>query len=107
MRVRFTQDYSAYLPDQYRIHAFKAGDEFDEPFSQQLVSLGCPVVDVEEKMGDVDGDGVPDGGITEVIEWVGPDPAKAVLALEAENKREKPRSTLVAALEKIAASGAE
>jgi hypothetical protein len=47
------------------------------------------------------GDQVPDGTIAEVLDWVGDDSDRAVAALEAEEARDQPRSTLVAALEKV------
>jgi len=50
-----------------------------------------------------DPDAVPDGTAADVLAWVGDDHDKAAKALEAEQAREKPRSTLVAALEKLAA----
>jgi hypothetical protein len=40
-------------------------------------------------------DVVPDGSIAEVLDWVGDDPDRATLALEAELAKESPRSTLV------------
>lgn len=48
------------------------------------------------------GDQVPDGGAKEVMVWVDDDPQRARLALDAEQAREKPRSTLVATLTKLA-----
>lgn len=44
---------------------------------------------------------VPDGNRDVVLEWVGDDSDRAVAALEAEELRDQPRSTLVAALEKV------
>jgi hypothetical protein len=38
---------------------------------------------------------VPDGSISEILDWVGDDPDRAALALEAELDKESPRSTLV------------
>lgn len=55
-----------------------------------------------EQVGDLDGDGVPDGNAKEVLDWVGEDRDRAAAALVAEATRDKPRSTLVAALEKLA-----
>lgn len=51
------------------------------------------------KVGDVDGDGVPDGNAAEIRDWVGEDRARAESALAAEQAREAPRTTLVAWLE--------
>lgn len=56
-----------------------------------------------EPVGDLDGDGVPDGTAAEVLEWVGDDRDRAGAALLAETARDKPRTTLVAALEKLTA----
>jgi hypothetical protein len=52
-------------------------------------------------VGDADGDGVPDGAVAEVLDWVGDDSDRAVRAIEAEEVREKPRTTLISALEKL------
>jgi hypothetical protein len=38
---------------------------------------------------------VPDGSISEILDWVGDDEERAALALEAELAKESPRSTLV------------
>jgi hypothetical protein len=46
---------------------------------------------------------VPDGTIDEVMAWVGTDPARARQALDAENAKPSPRSTLVSQLEPLAA----
>lgn len=45
------------------------------------------------------GDEVPDGTVDEVLAWVGDDKAKAQQALDAEEDADKPRTTLVEALE--------
>jgi len=50
---------------------------------------------------DTDGDGVPEGSARQILEWVGDDHDRAAQALAAEERREKPRTTLVAALEKV------
>lgn len=62
----------------------------------------APADDPAEPVGDLDGDGVPDGNAKEVLDWVGEDRDRAGAALVAETARDKPRSTLVAALEKVA-----
>jgi hypothetical protein len=113
MRVRFTQDYAAYLADQYRIENFKKGQEFTGPFCQQLIDIGCPVETVEEDDPegpgvDLDGDGVPEGSAAQVTDWVteGDDETqhrqRAELALAAEEaKGDRARSTLIAALTRL------
>lgn len=49
----------------------------------------------------LDGGDVPDGGAADVINWVGSDQQRARRALDVERGREKPRSTLIATLEKL------
>lgn len=94
MRVRFTRDYTAHIEGQYRVDLFRKGDEFEGTFAQRLVDGGCPVEVL-------DGDGVPDGSAAEVLDWVGDDADRAGAALVVETARDKPRSTLIASLEKL------
>jgi hypothetical protein len=49
-----------------------------------------------------DGSEVPAGGAKEILGWVGDDPDRARRALDAEQARDKPRSTLVSTLTKVA-----
>jgi hypothetical protein len=74
------------------------------------VTIACPACVLGEcsipehqavPVGDTDGDGVPDGAIAEVLEWVGEDHDRAVRALEAEGERPAPRTTLITALQKV------
>lgn len=51
-----------------------------------------------------EGEQVPDGTADDVLAWVGDDPARAAVAVEAEQGREKPRKTLLANLEKLTAA---
>ena len=44
---------------------------------------------------------VPNATISGVMEWVGDDPERAVMAYDAEMGREAPRSTLIAKLEPL------
>jgi hypothetical protein len=46
-----------------------------------------------------------DGTAADVLAWVGDDPERARMALEQEQAKDKPRSTLVKQLEKLAGSG--
>lgn len=48
-----------------------------------------------------EGDGPPDGSIDEVLAWVGDDHDRAQQALDAENAKSSPRSSLVSKLESI------
>jgi hypothetical protein len=50
---------------------------------------------------DTDGDGVPEGTAAQILEWVGDNPDRAERALAVESARDKPRSVLTAALEKL------
>lgn len=52
---------------------------------------------------EADTDPVPEGTAQVVLDWVGSDPDLARRALDAEEARDTPRSTLIAALERLAA----
>lgn len=56
----------------------------------------------DESDPESDPDQVPDGTADEVLAWVGEDKDRAERALVTENAREKPRSTLVTQLQKLA-----
>lgn len=57
---------------------------------------------------DPDQDHVPDGSVGDVLGWVGDDPHRALLALQAEGERDAaPRSTLVGPLESLVAEARE
>lgn len=64
---------------------------------------GDPVGDGEEGAEADVVDPVPDGTAQVVLEWVGSDPVRAERARIAELAKDLPRSTLIAALERIAA----
>lgn len=51
-------------------------------------------------------DPVPDGSADAVLAWVGGDPVRASRAREAEQGRDRPRSTLLAQLDKVTEDGA-
>lgn len=86
----------------YQVHDLTAGDIVpDGEFATHLLATGAPVVVQTDTTPDVNGDGVPDGTAKDVLAWVGDDPARASLALEAEGRRETPRKTLTAELEKL------
>lgn len=59
---------------------------------------GDPNTEPDEAPTDFD----PDGTAADILAWVGEDPDRAAEALEAEQAKGKPRSTLVKALEKLA-----
>lgn len=73
----------------------------DGQFLPYTESLAAPApVDADEDV-DLDGDGVPDGAAPGVLTWVGEDSQRAAAALDAERARDKPRSSLITALEKL------
>lgn len=43
-----------------------------------------------------DGDATPGGNVDQVLEWVGDDPQRARMAIEAERESNRPRATLIA-----------
>jgi hypothetical protein len=49
-----------------------------------------------------DSDEVPSGSVAVVLGWVGDDPERAARALDVEEAADKPRKTLLAALEALA-----
>lgn len=92
---------------RYEVHSLAAGQEVPAgEFADHLVASGAPVLEQDDNTPDVDGDGVPDGSAKDVLGWVGDDPARAALALQAESRRGSPRKALTADLEKIASKGA-
>lgn len=86
----------------YAVWPVADGQEVDGGLADEIVSQGLPCEILElDGAQDVDGDGVPDGAASLVVNWVGDDPAKAQQAIDAENARERPRTTLLATLAKI------
>lgn len=71
-------------------------EEVDEPES------AAPAEPEESPAPPVDPDAVPSGTAAEVMAWVGSDSARAGRALVVEQTAEKPRSTLIADLTKVA-----
>ena len=112
-RVRVTVATKAYWPKTCQVLEFKAGEEVIGELADYLATSGVavevldvvPEVEPEDPDGpgvDLDGDGVPEGSAKQVLAWVGDDPARAAQALEAETRREKPRTTLAADLGRVA-----
>lgn len=60
-----------------------------------------PAQTPEELAGELTPGGLPDGTVDEVVAWVGNDQARAQLALDAEQAKDSPRKTAVAALEQV------
>lgn len=101
--VKATEKFSAFW--NYQLWDLAKGQQVDGGLADYLLESGCPVERVDEPAAPpadpVDPDAVPDGTIAAVLDWVGDDPAKAARALEAEQGRPAPRSTLVDALQKL------
>lgn len=127
MRVRVTKKTTAYW--NYAVQAFEEGMELEGDLAR-LLADSAPEGSVEileadpvepedesEPTGDDpaggdgdDGDEPPaelniDGTAQEVLAWVGDDEGRAAEALAAEQARDRPRSTLVKSLQKIAEGG--
>lgn len=78
----------------------EAGLQLEVPVD--LSELGEAQVAVDgPDVDQVEHDDVPDGVVTDVLAWVDEDADRARAALEVEQQREKPRATLVGALELI------
>lgn len=118
MRVRVLQSTTAYW--NYEVRTFAEGDELEGDIARHLADNAPDgAVDVlETDSGPEPGpdpeeapegpDGPPEeldieATAADVLIWVGDDPERAGEALEAEQAKDKPRSTLVKQLEKLAA----
>jgi hypothetical protein len=102
--VRVTRDTRVYY--NHSVESLVTGQEIPAgEFADYLLAGGAPVEAIEATdappVGDLDGDTVPDGAAAEVLTWVGDDPTRAATALTAEQQRERPRTTLITALEKL------
>jgi len=112
MRAKVLENISPYW--NYGIHPLAKDEEVSGELAAYLVSTHSPVEPLddeaaalleppkEEPPAELD----IDGTAADVLAWVGEDPERAAVALEAEQAKEKPRSTLVKQLEKLAAAGA-
>lgn len=117
MRVRVVKQFTAYW--NYAVTEFKEGAELEgeqaRHFAENAPEGAVEVLEADpeperspEKVEETvvpEGDEPPvDGTIDDLMSWVDDDPERAARALEAEQAKEKPRSTLVKALEKLAGS---
>lgn len=105
--VKTTEKFSVYW--HYQVWNLAKGEQVNGGLADYLLETGGPVEKLETAPPgpavDADGDGVPDGTVAQVTDWVGGDKERAALALAAEKaKGDKARATLVAALEKPLAS---
>jgi len=118
MRIRLLQDVSAYW--NYALSEYKRGEELIGDLARHLADNAPPdsveVIDAAPESQTVEtpagGQSGPDGGasredtevgdvpptegtIEDLMTWVGDDAGRAALALQAEQAKEKPRSTVV------------
>jgi hypothetical protein len=102
----------------YGIHPLAEGEEVSGDLAAYLVSTHSPVEPLDDEAAALlepapeESKEPPaeldiDGTAADVLAWVGEDPERAAVALEAEQAKEKPRSTLVKQLEKLADSDSE
>jgi hypothetical protein len=99
MSVTTTEKFSVYW--NYQVWHLAKGETVSGGLADYLLETGSPVEEVAVGPAvDLDGDGVPDGTAKQVLDWVGEDRDRAAMALGAELGQEKPRSTLIGALEK-------
>ncbi|MFE0651052.1 hypothetical protein ACFVZH_20925 [Streptomyces sp. NPDC059534] len=78
------------------------------PSSEESADSEDPAEEEDPEEEGADGDELDiDATAPDVLGWVGDDPNRAEEALAAENAKDKPRSTLVKQLERIAGAGEE
>jgi len=101
MQVKATEKFSVYW--NYQVWNLAEGETVSGGLADYLLKTSSPVEEIATGPAvDVDGDGVPDGTVGQVLEWVGQDRERAALALAAEqSKGDGARATLVTALNKI------
>jgi hypothetical protein len=120
MRARVLENIAPYW--NYGIHPLKKDDEATGELAAYLVSTHSPVEPVDDEAralleapqeGSAPRVDKPpteldiDGTAADVLAWVGEDPDRAEEALAAEQAKDRPRSTLVKQLEKLAAADGE
>jgi hypothetical protein len=122
MRVRVVKEFTAYW--DYAITTFHEGAELEgEQARHMLDNAPEGSIDVLEKdpepapalkepaaepKAPAEGDGPPvDGTIDDLMSWVDGDPERASRALEAEQAKDKPRSTVVKRLTAMAGTDSE
>jgi len=100
--VKATEGFSVYW--NYQVWHLAKGEEVSGGLADYLLATSSPVEGLDAvPAADTDTDGVPNGTVGQVQEWVGEDGARARLALDAElAKGDAARTTLLAVLEKLA-----
>ncbi|MGW4784226.1 hypothetical protein [Streptomyces sp. NPDC004230] len=121
MRAKVLENIAPYF--NYGVHPLKKDDEVTGELAAYLVSTHSPVEPLDddaralleaspqepEQETPVEAPEELDinGTAADVLAWVGDDPERAETALEQEQAKDRPRSTLVKQLEKIADSDGE
>lgn len=111
MRVKVLEDFSPYY--NYGLVPLAKGEEVSGGLALFLLETGSTVEPVDDDAkawrpaGHEPEPELPveldiEASASSVLAWVGEDPERAAEALAAEQAKEKPRSTLVKALEKLA-----
>jgi NACalpha-BTF3-like transcription factor len=95
----------AVMPHDAPLH-WAIQEQLDKGYVARVNEDGTPWVAPEPEPA-ADPDEVPAGSVAVVLAWVGEDREKAMRALEAENAADKPRTTLVTALEALATEPTE
>lgn len=119
MRIKIVRPVKAYW--NYEVRSFGVGDEVDGELAEIIAGNNpdgtVEVLDATPALVNPDPPGPPGGDpgagelditakVDVVLAWVGDDPGRAAAALDAESGKDKPRSTLVKALEELAATAA-
>ncbi|MFJ8208100.1 hypothetical protein [Streptomyces sp. NPDC096033] len=114
MRVRVLDNCSAYF--NHGIVLLGQGEHVKGELALHLLRTGANVDPLDDDAkaaysGNAASEGPAevseDSTSADILAWVGQDPDRAAEALAAEQGREKPRSTLVKQLEKLASAGEE
>jgi len=113
MRAKVLESITPYW--NYGIHPLVKGEEVSGDLAAYLVSTHSPVEPLDDEARallepEQDAPKEPpaeldiDGTAADVLAWVGEDRERAAVALAAEQAKDKPRSTLVKQLEKLASA---
>jgi hypothetical protein len=116
MRAKVLEDIAPYY--NYGIIRLAKDEEVTGELAVYLLATNSPVQPLDDEAQSVlDGEPEPkveppaeldiDAKADDVLAWVGDNPERAAEALAAEQAKDKPRSTLVKQLEKLAASSPE
>lgn len=103
MRVRVLEACTPYW--NYQVHNLVEGAEVFGEFAAYLAETGAPVVPLDAASEPPSDELNVDASAADVLAWVDEDPERAAEALDGELTKDKPRSTLVKALEKLADQG--